>query len=207
MQKQKDYLLRFRYYKEKTNDSKTTYLRYSKLLKKYIAIAQKYTNNKYLERSQNICRSSWKLIKEETEEAIPVNDISEIKYQNKVIRNGKEISELFNDFYIKLTGDLYNYDSDRKQQILSNIEPVLNSIFLEPVTLVETVNIIQSLKNSSSCGYDEISTKALKFCKNELTKILTFLINLSFETGHFPDALKYSIVKPLYKKKRQIRDW
>lgn len=43
-------------------------------------------------------------------------------------------------------------------------------------------------------------TKLLKECRNEIAPVITYLINLSFETGCYPESLKLSIVKPLHKK-------
>lgn len=57
-----------------------------------------------------------------------------------------------------------------------------------------------SLKSTKSEGYDSISTKIIKSCRENLLHILTFLVNLSLEQGVFPEKLKYSIVKPVHKK-------
>ena len=38
-------------------------------------------------------------------------------------------------------------------------------------------NVINKLKNKSSCGYDNIFNKHIKYAKNVLTKPLTLLVN------------------------------
>ncbi|KAI5637383.1 reverse transcriptase (RNA-dependent DNA polymerase) domain-containing protein [Phthorimaea operculella] len=75
-----------------------------------------------------------------------------------------------------------------------------NSIYLEPLTPNEIGTIIRSLRNTNATGYDNISTKVIKFCTEELLQPLTHLVNLSFENGLFPNLLKKSIVIPLHKK-------
>ncbi|KAI5640836.1 reverse transcriptase (RNA-dependent DNA polymerase) domain-containing protein [Phthorimaea operculella] len=75
-----------------------------------------------------------------------------------------------------------------------------NTLFLRPVTETEVYNIIMSLKNSKACGYDNITTKILKMCSLQICYPLAHIINLSFLEGTFPDELKVSIVKPLFKK-------
>ena len=74
-----------------------------------------------------------------------------------------------------------------------------------PVSEVYIDNVINKLKNKSSCGYDNISNKHIKYAKNVLTKPLTLLINQCLHTGIFPSQLKLSRVKPLFKSGDQSR--
>ena len=64
----------------------------------------------------------------------------------------------------------------------------------------EIMRIVNNLNNKSSYGYDCISNLVLKRAKNELIKPLTFIINQTINTGIFPEQLKISKVKPLFKK-------
>ena len=48
-------------------------------------------------------------------------------------------------------------------------------------------------------AYDGISNKLIKRCKESLTKPLTLLINQMISSGIFPEQLKISRIKPLYK--------
>ena len=58
---------------------------------------------------------------------------------------------------------------------------------------------IRYLKNKSSYGHDCLSNILIKRVLNVLIEPLTFLINQSLSTGIFPNELKISRVKPLYK--------
>ena len=51
-----------------------------------------------------------------------------------------------------------------------------------------------------SCELDTIPTTLLKQCRTELTPIITRIVNLSLETGVFPDQFKHAIIRPLLKK-------
>jgi hypothetical protein len=64
----------------------------------------------------------------------------------------------------------------------------------------ETEKIIHSLKSKNSQGYDEISSKILKVSTPYVLSPLTYIFNKILQTGTFPDRLKLSEVKPLYKK-------
>ena len=67
------------------------------------------------------------------------------------------------------------------------------------------VYVINKLKNKSSCGYDNISNKHIKYAKNVLTKPLTLLVNQCLHTGIYPSQLKLSRVKHLFKSGDQSR--
>ena len=52
-----------------------------------------------------------------------------------------------------------------------------------------------------SCLLDPVRTNILKDCLDELLPILATTINLSLESGFFPDICKDSVLTPLLKKK------
>ena len=69
-------------------------------------------------------------------------------------------------------------------------------------TLVDEEHIVwifNRLKNKSGYGCDNISNKLLKYAKTFLIKPLTLLINQTLSTGIFPNELKISRVRPLFK--------
>jgi len=73
--------------------------------------------------------------------------------------------------------------------------PVFKTFSTEEIT-----SIIKPIKTKNSSGYDEIITKLLKISVNYICSPLTYICNKSVITGIFPERLKYSIIKPLYKK-------
>ena len=54
--------------------------------------------------------------------------------------------------------------------------------------------------SSSSCSLDPIPTWILKKCINELSPVITKIVNLSFKNGVFPDSLKTAHITPLINK-------
>ena len=67
------------------------------------------------------------------------------------------------------------------------------------LTQPELIKLIAA-SPTKSCELDPIPTKLLKECTDELIFPLLHIVNLSLETGTFPDPLKHSIIKPLLKK-------
>jgi hypothetical protein len=76
-------------------------------------------------------------------------------------------------------------------------------------TVHEIEKIIYSLKSKDSCVYDQISTWVLKLCAPYISAPLNYICNLIIFSRNFPERLKYSEIKPLYKKgdKKQITNY
>ena len=64
----------------------------------------------------------------------------------------------------------------------------------------EIEKIIKSLKSKNTGGCDEISTRILKLSTPYIISPLTYISNAILNTGTFPDRLKYTIIKPIFKK-------
>jgi hypothetical protein len=79
------------------------------------------------------------------------------------------------------------------------INPVANSIFLEPVDSSKILEIVRNLKPKTSFGHDEISTKIIKESILNILMPLTHIINISLNQGIVPKQLKTAKVIPIYK--------
>ena len=63
-------------------------------------------------------------------------------------------------------------------------------VFLQPADREEIVNIITSLNSNKASGPNSIPYRISFLLKNEISKQLADLFNLSFMTGIFPSVLK-----------------
>lgn len=188
--------LRYQYYKNKNSTNKAKYKKYSYLLNKCVYSSKKNQNINYINAHDNKCKATWTVIKNEINATQSKDNIESIKLKDTVITDPLEIASTFNNHYTNLTSIPTQQSADRNFRR----NKYYNSMFLKPLLENEVLQEIMSLRNTRSEGYDEISTKIIKVCCNELTKILTHLINMSFLQGTFPDKLKLSIIKPLFKK-------
>ena len=75
---------------------------------------------------------------------------------------------------------------------------------LQPVHPDNVMKIISSLKNTKSCGIDDIDSSIIKLAKNELVPAITHIVNLSITSGKFPQQWKQAKVIPLHKKDSQF---
>jgi hypothetical protein len=176
--------------------SKVRFKKYSQILRKCIHKSQQFRNNQYIQSNKNKCKATWNLINPSYNDHC--NSINSLTYNNATYNNPQDICNLFNDFFIDIVNNHVSLNSS-----LNNLNCRSNhvhSMFLRPIEDNEVLKLIMSLKNSKSCGHDDISTMLLKSNAVYLYRPMAHLINLSFSQGVFPKQLKLSIVKPLFKK-------
>ena len=120
---------------------------------------------------------------------------------NILSTNPALISEKFNNHFSEIGKSLAKkINSSNSKVHLSYLnDRVSSSLFLYPTTPIEIYNLLLGLKNSKSCGYDNISTYFLKIASKVLASPLSYLFNLSFQFGIFPDSLKIAKIIPIYK--------
>ena len=73
------------------------------------------------------------------------------------------------------------------------------SMFLSPVTEEEVVSIVRTCNSKTSTDSNGISMVILKKTKQSITKPLTTIFNMSFESGIFPNSMKISKIIPIFK--------
>ena len=89
-----------------------------------------------------------------------------------------------------------------KLKLLSNESD--STIFLQPTDKEEIANIISSLNSNKASGPNSIPYRILLLLKNEISKQLADLFNLSFMTGIFPSVLKIAKAVPVFKKDSKL---
>lgn len=123
-----------------------------------------------------------------------------------LVQGHKQIATEFNNYFISVINDLRN-NLDNTINFDSNsfntnfpLTRVLDSFFITPTDINEVSNIIKSLNSNKCPGIDGISAFLLKVVNQHISHVLTYIFNLSFESGMFPESLKTAIVIPLFKK-------
>jgi hypothetical protein len=66
-------------------------------------------------------------------------------------------------------------------------------------TQKEIEDIIKSLIQKNSHGYDEVSPIIVKISAPFIITRINYICNIMLREGVFPDRLKYAIIRPLYK--------
>ena len=78
------------------------------------------------------------------------------------------------------------------------------TIFLQPTDKEEIAHIISSLNSNKASGQNSMPHKILLLLKNEISKQLADLFNLSFMSDFFPSKLKTAKVVPVFKKDSKL---
>lgn len=127
-----------------------------------------------------------------------------INDNNETIDNPLLVANMFNDYFVnagpQLAHNVVNLPNDNIYLLNTLDEPANLSIFLRPTDVDEIMQIIKNkIKVNKSCGYDEITAKAVIYCADTIVPYIVNIINSSFLSGTFPEKLKTARVTPIYK--------
>lgn len=187
--------LMWKYRLNRTKLNKIKFKKYSKTYKNIIQLTQRAQNNHKITTASNKSKATWAIINQ-SKTNLPKNTITSIETNNKTITNPQEIAESFNNFFIHKIKPV----PGSGKKVTENICRSSQSIFMAPSTPHDILQIIRSLKNTTSVGYDGISTKVLKYVAYHICNHLSHIINLCLDKGTYPENLKTSIVRPIFKK-------
>lgn len=190
-------LIYHKYIHSPNHKSKKRYKTYASLLKKCILTSHKISNANYVEKSKNRVRATWEVIKENLTNRNTPNCIGKIIKDNATVTNPEAICRCFND---KFTDEVKDIDTNKAPTNTSLGIPLQSSIFMKPTCPVDILKVINKLRNTKSVGYDNIPTSLIKENADLFVYPLCHIINLSLTDGHFPDKLKYTVIKPIFKK-------
>ena len=115
-----------------------------------------------------------------------------------------DIAEGFSEYFAGVARSL---DAAIPQTELSPVSYVsvnrASSLFINPVSPEEISRIILDLKNTSA-NISEVPVKVLKKVHSLLADTVAKLVNKSFCSGIFPDALKVAKIVPVFKSGNSI---
>ena len=118
-----------------------------------------------------------------------------------IIANKTSVAETFNNFLVNVGSNLPSKIPKAKNTFCKYLKKrISNSFFINAVKDNEIEKLIKNLNHNKSLGPCSIPVKILKNHANDLKQPLAFLINLSFQQGVFPEALKNARVTPIFKK-------
>lgn len=195
--------------------SQTIRLSQDKVLRQFLKEKQKnytckintakkeFIENK-IKNSDNICKSTWKIINSEIKNSPKPDRDLELIINDTIYNDPHHICEIFNDYFVNAIDNLTSTN------LLPNSSPNLNKMFLpnkltgkfrlSPVTEEELDKVISSFKNKYSVGFDDIPVPVIKKSKKYLIRPLLHVINSSFISGIFPDKLKVAKIRSVFKK-------
>ena len=162
------------------------------------AAERKHFKDQILEHKANL-KKSWQIIKMVINKRKYKRPCAEFKYNGKTIKDGVEISNRFNKFFVNVGSTLASAIPASTRGPIVNIRAnTMSQLHLSTVTENEVLSIIGNFKNSSA-GWDELKPNIMKNIRFCVKMPLTHICNLSFQKGVFPTELKIANVVPIYK--------
>ena len=173
----------------------TNFKKYRNLLSTVMKKRKQAYYEKYFERNWNNITKQWKGIKSVISlknVAFSVTTVLSLD-SGDTITNPCDIANAFNNYFASI--------AELREKAKKNSDYLSNetncTIFLQPTDKEEIVNIISSLKSYKASCPNSIPDRTLFLLKNEISKQLADLLNLSLMTGVFPSVLKIAKVLPV----------
>ena len=194
-------------YKNAMIDPRTShkYKDYNNTLKKTKRAAKLAYYNNLCNEFRSSSKRLWALINKQIKKTThKKNIITKIKLDELEITQGTEICNAFGKHFSTI-GKKFAQKIKKPQCDLDyyckKIPTNDNSMYMKPTSPEEISNIIRTLANKNSHGYDKISNKLLKELRPVVLAPLVIIFNRSMEEGVFPDAMKIADTVPLHKAK------
>ncbi len=147
-------------------------------------------------------KSTWKILNEITNRnRRRIEYTKEFLSGEKLINDGKEIANCFNNFFTNIGPSLAKKNKCPKNISYTHYlgDNLKKSMYLNPASEEEIINIVSKFSNKQSCGHDGISMSTVKSIIHSISDPFTCICNKSFQTGIFPDEMKIAKIVPLFK--------
>ena len=176
---------------------KSEFITHRTVLRRNIREAKRMYYTRTFDLYKNDIKQTWFVINSTFSRNKKCNASEQFIIDDKELKDLTVIANEFNKYFVNIG-----------QSLAEKITPTLDINFYlknridSQFSLVDEehiVGIFNRFKNKSSYGCDNISNKLFKYAKSFLIKPLTLLINQTLSTGIFPNELKISRVRPLFK--------
>ena len=176
----------------------TNYEKYRNLLPTTMKKCKQTYHDKYFETNSNNVKHKWKGIKSFFSLKTVASSVPTVLSLDNgdTITNPSDIANTFNNYFASIA-ETTKKSIKYSHRNFSNENDC--AIFLQPIGKEKIANI-SFLNSNKVSGPNSISCRVLFLLKNEISKQLADLFNLSFMTGVFPSVLKTAKVVPVFKK-------
>jgi hypothetical protein len=181
------------------------YKKYRNKLNEKIKLAKHSYYSNLFESVKGNTRSLWNEVNKVTGQNVKKTNVMSLQVEGENKTDPQFICNEFNDYFLNVVNKL-DINSDANVNIdtlyyenVFKTPKVNSSMFLSPVIAKDIIKVINSLKNRSAPGIDGISSTLIKRVHLKIVDVLLFIVNLSFQTGIFPDKLKEAVVIPVHK--------
>ena len=165
----------------------------NKLTNEITHLKRKLKKNYYkqkIEQYEGDPKKMWRILKD-------ITDTTPDKSSTEPEMMDQEKANTFNKYFATVGTEIQKKLGTKEAE--SKTET--NGVFTFQEECEETIiKLIDRIRIDVAIGVDEINAKLLKDAKFTIAESLTKLVNLSFTTSTFPDAMKTAIIKAIHKK-------
>lgn len=186
----------------KFTNERVNWNKYKKVRNKFKACITR-ANSEYIQRKVESCsnqKDMWKTIKQLVLKQ-ETSQIRNISVNGVLMEDEMEMASTLNSYFINSVIDI---NSTVPQSVFNNlIDPSENRFRFEQIELRDFEQLVKEIKQKKD--FEFVSPKMITDCFEILGKTLCKIINLSLETGKFPESWKQSMVTPIAKIKNAIK--
>lgn len=162
------------------------------------------------EKHKGNSKKTWKIVKEISNQTQNRTSVITLDINGTLVSEPSAVANEFNNFFLSVAETLNISRNIQVDTTTLNYKqcfperPILQSMYMAPVMESEIRDAVNSLKNGTSPGIDGINSSIIKMYYHKIAHLLLHLINLSFDTGIFPEKLKEAVVIPIHKSNTKL---
>ena len=195
------YKLCSKFVQNRTDRREQKYKAYRNKLSHLLKIAKKQYYSCKLESGKANIKATWKTLKDLLNKSKPqLNYPHSFLHNNVNITNPESIANAFNDYFVNVGINLASKipcTNTKFTQFLKRSYP--NSFVFYPTDNYEIFSILRNINPNKSPGPDCLDPFVIKQAAEPLAPILSYIFNISMDSGRVPDQLKIAKVIPIFK--------
>jgi len=187
--------------KNRTPESVNTYKKYRNCYNTLLRISKKMYFDKSFDLHKRNPKKTWELLKEATNLTKSNDKIENLTINGNLVSDSKQMADEFNNFFVNVGVQISESiipTNAKPEDFMPQLDN-LTEIDLGSTNQTHFCDIVKSLQPKCSTDSDGLSTKLLKRVALEISKPMSYIFNLSLQTGKFPTSLKTSRTVPIFK--------
>ena len=202
--KKKNLLYR-QFLKKRTDECESKYNKYKNKLTAILRYCEKQYYTDILDFNKGNIKETWIIINSVINKQSKKKKMCCTAFNSNghKISGDKNVANGFNQFFVNigpaLASNIPRSNSDNDfTQYLSNMNS-MDSMYIEPVTEEEILQLVNNAKSKTSKGHDGLDMCLVKKIIPHIVTPLKHICNTSLQKGIFPDSMKKARVIPLFK--------
>ena len=189
-----------RYLCNPSSDCENQYKKYRNKLTSSLRAAKRIYYAKKLEACKSNMKSTWTILNEIINKKSKSNLPTTFNVDDKEIPNPTQMADHFCAYFTNIGPNLANSIPPCLTSHRSFLSGAfMKSLYLQPTTEQEIIEICASFRAGTAAGYDQITRNVIKEIIDLIVQPLMYITNLPLRSGTVPDQVKIARVVPLFK--------